>query len=334
MYSLVILRRDTIYGCRMTFWLETDLEPDDLLALVMLPKADVYVVGESIALVKKQRLQLYLEMMHHTEATIVEGLDSDRVFANEGAEFQFPDRISAGESGFDVRRYLELLTDFSQREHPQMIVLKPPRELILAYQTYPEMRNTLAKITCYIYGGFNFRAIKHAADLVSILESFNTTYIYESYHVTGADNSLNADTYPEIYQYIMSHNHHPLIEAILQSTKTWNQHMAKRLKALPLTPRRQKILTNIAKNLDFQFVLADVALAAVFAWASSNPITDLHFDADHYLKFQDEFETAGASNVRIYKAISPSLLGTSILSMLKIAMEKIIYADSMAKIMI
>lgn len=82
-----------------------------------------------------------------------------------------------------------------------MIGLKPMRELVLLYKQHPDqMSQLLSKVTWYVYGGFNFRCINDTTALLSMLTRFKKVYIYESFHATGQQNSVNKTNCPELYQ--------------------------------------------------------------------------------------------------------------------------------------
>ena len=179
----------------MTTWLETDLEPDDVLALRINPwlkETKYYVVGEGDSNVKYNRMRRYARLLGRPDVTIIEGLGSEASFPHDGGEFDNLEREVCTED------YLPHFIEFASSPSPVMISLKPMRELLAAYiHDEKSISKLLQNVELYAYGGFNFRCLlEHEAKLLELLHCFKKVSIYESVYVTGHDNSVNKDNFP------------------------------------------------------------------------------------------------------------------------------------------
>ena len=137
-------------------WLESDLEPDDVLALYVLAQRGFHpryiVVGEGVARTKERRMQQYLALLRTVVdpalvTTILRGHDSDKVFADDGKEFSSPassssstdckDAICSSDNKDSALSTATCLSTYAQSLQtyltstpaPLMVILKPPREL-------------------------------------------------------------------------------------------------------------------------------------------------------------------------------------------------------------
>lgn len=99
-------------------WLETDLEPDDVLAIYTLPKNTIryVVVGEGNSSIKLARMQRYVQLLNQTDTScfdtnvmLIQGLDSDKPYHNDGKEFS---ELSIQQSSTDTNRYLREFINF------------------------------------------------------------------------------------------------------------------------------------------------------------------------------------------------------------------------------
>ena len=170
-------------------WVETDLEPDDYLAINILRRKGyllhTVVIGEGDANKKFNRAFYY----YGNTCNLVKGTSSDKLFPED--PFMCP------EAGVDGMDYYSALKKYIESGFDEIVILKPPRELYSLFLEKPdETKGWLSNITCYMYGSFNLRSL-HAepAKLQEFLRSFGKLYIYESYHASGSENTLNPDNY-------------------------------------------------------------------------------------------------------------------------------------------
>jgi hypothetical protein len=228
----------------------TDLEPDDIFAILLM-----YLRGFDIDtfFIGKRSLDVILPLYNQ----MIDCLINDLIISNK------PKLITASDE----------LADAIDKS-TQIMCLMPSRELI-------KNKHLLATKTVYFYGGFNFRSIiesesANKKDLLDMLDSCSETYIYESYHATGNNNSINRSKYPEIYKSLGSYDHYS--KFLFNAIKDWNQPLLdKSLKSLKelkenesLTDtekekfiRVTKIIAAMTDSLDSQMVLADFGLVSV-----------------------------------------------------------------------
>lgn len=320
-----------------TYWHETDMEPDDLMAIFLLPIPSYVVVGEGDARVRLSRAENYYYLLSETSSAheisldskkpvFINGSGSSRHFPNDGHEFSHLVLTSSNES------YKDRFREFARTIEPVMISMKPMRELFDWYIHNPEeVRNLLREVTLYTYGGFNFRSLLYSGIdaahvdpirtgelLVELLSSFKNTVIYESYHATshmrkGEDNTINAQNSPNL-QTFLRESKHPYIRHMNQFTTLWNEYILKKaredISERVLDPetrvRREKIITQIDKNRDFQYVLADMALA-VLIHSDYRPelVQDLHFEGSYTHLTPSK---TGFGTIWYYRNIDPDML--------------------------
>lgn len=291
----------------MELWVETDLEPDDVLALRLKPLcyANYYVVGEGEnPNIKYNRMKRYTQLLNNSTAVIIQGFGSMKAFPNDGDEFD-----NLGNSGCD-QYYLENFLKFSSSSNPVMFSLKPMRELLNEYNKNKGMIiNAVKNIELYLYGSFNFRCVlkEHKNNLIELLNNFKKVCIYESFYATGEQNSINKNNYPLLYNYFIEHSNDPYIETLIKLTTIWNCHLRDEFKThlknetrIERIKRSQKVIDNIIGHEDFQYVLADFGLVAVYDTIEPVPIKNLRFDDDGYTKFDDSLEE---SNMYVYRDV-------------------------------
>jgi len=288
-------------------WVETDLEPDDVLALMMLKNIDYYVVGEGNADIKYDRMIRYCELLGNKGAIVIKGQNSDKLFENDGKEFDVL------ENKICIEDYLHNFMKFASMKDPIMFSLKPMRELLTEYRKDPVLIKQFTKnIELYVYGGFNFRCIlkTHEKELLELLNSFKKVHIYESFYVSGEFNSINKTNFPKLYQYIMEHAAEPSYQTLLKLTYNWNDYLYHDIskwidtvqKDSDIYKRNMKIMKDIQDNMTFQYVLADFGLTAIYQTIESTPVTNLRFEKS-YTKFD---ETDKETNIYVYKQIPNS----------------------------
>jgi len=285
-------------------YLETDLEPDDIFALYLLSKKKQIthiVAGEGDARIKLSRAIKYLSLLNQN-AKILIGLSSNKKFDADGKEFN---DLKISDEKYDDIKYINFVKDYiktmiDMSYDPVMIFLKPPRELI---NNMNQLKPYLKHVKAYMYGGFNFRSVD-VEKIPSLFQIFKEVTIYESFHATGSENTLNENTNRTLYKNIMElSNTNEYIKTLLRFTKLWNSniindsyYICKELikdkeitieqllteidvkddprivikgylnddKYVEQFYRRWKILQNVKNNLDFQFVMADMCAVTVF----------------------------------------------------------------------
>ena len=285
-------------------WLETDLEPDDVLAIYTLPKRSVkwVVVGEGNASIKAARLNRYHQLLEQSghccfqsALRIIKGEDSDKQFPGDGQEFDDLDVESEARRATYSYRYkydMELWHFIDQNDDPVMISLKPMRELVEWYKSAPDVAgDLLSKVTWYVYGGFNFRCIDDKEALLQMMGRFKRVYIYESYHATAEQNSVNRINSPQLYT-LLTESNNGFIDALSRITRLWNGHIVQELKNSN-SERAKKVVASVTGNEQFQYVLADFALTSLIGISDAEltgrlqHIGAIRFDSNGYISFQE-----------------------------------------------
>jgi ankyrin repeat protein len=297
-------------------WIETDLEPDDIMALYILPKAKYYVVGEGDANIKYNRMLKYCAILKNRDAVIIEGMKSDKKFIYDGHEFNNLSQFKSTEC------YLKRFQEFSSGQNPIMFSLKPMRELVNEYIKSPNtIKQMISNVTLYVYGSFNFRCItwKYKDELLNLLRGFKKVCIYESFFVSGNENSINKVNASELYTF-MKNNKNDYFDALFRLTENWNKYISEdAIKCLSdknldkdACNREQKILDNIRGNEDFQYVLADFGLAAIYRHIDPIPVKNLQFNSYTSFDLSDE-----NTNIYVYQKIPREVIIGHFLDCLK-----------------
>lgn len=289
------------------YWIETDLEPDDVLALAILPTPYAWVVGEGDASIKARRMQAYKQMLAPgSGARVVRGFDSDKPFIGDGDEL---DILPSLEGVTDD--YRGMFRAFLSQPHvyPVIISLKPMRELLAWYRESPEEVSKLLEcVVWYGYGGFNFRCLlrEYNRELPLMLQCFHDVKIYESFYATGQRNSVNKENCPWLYHALQKRQKNPYFAMLTRLTHNWNLHLLAEMEnAVEKTDeeaqkRRQKVIDSIRGHESFQYVLADFALAAVYKSVTPKPVKNLRF-VHGYTTFDDGPDT---SKIHVYRDIN------------------------------
>ena len=306
----------------MNYWIETDLEPDDVLSLAIFPKAQYYVVSEGNSLTKYKRMLKYCELLDNKNAIVIKGHDSDKLFPHDGLEFDNLDE----NINLHINNYLDNLIKFSNNDNPIMISIKPMRELLEEYIKDPDLiKKVVGNIKLYVYGGFNFRVLldKYEKQLLELLKMFKEVKIYESFYVSGEKNSINKLNCPDLYNFIIQNKEKPFYKILLKLTYNWNSYLIDDIQQWIVTmdknsdtyKRNIKIVNSIKDNVNFQFVLADFGLASVFRDVEPIKIKNLRFE-NKYTKFDETNET---TNMYVYKDIPHDVIEKLILKYLNLS---------------
>lgn len=299
----------------------SDLEPDDLLAFHIMAdalrkaKKCVVVVGEGNVSKRGMCLAL-LKEIGVEQATVIDGQTSDkdfplplrRAFAGHAVDTELD-----ASPVVDAVQQLLLETAVLDSASPLVICLKPPRELL----TMPSALQ--AKLTLVCYGSFNFRSLGALKPDWQVLVNarFKETLVYESFLVTGAENSLT-DSNSRLFEFALKTAQRndassTFWNGLLKAVRSWNKHIARdcletietlaremctdleqndwpalRAKKIRLGDRNWKVVSNIIDAESRQMVLADCALAA--ALCTDVPVQvrrgqQLSFDANGYTQF-------------------------------------------------
>lgn len=214
---------------KQSIGLQTDLEPDDVLANLILSKRfNIHhvIVGEGDADIKQSRMRKYLELLSSNETILLRGQSSNNLFDQDGKEFS---DLEISKSNYDKNQFISLIKKYVQTiDNPKIIFLKPPRELL---ETFSELKEYLAKITAYFYGGFNFRCLmlSYASErILEVLNAFKKVHIYESFFATGSDNTINKILDYQLYQVLLKQSkNNPYIDKLMQLTHLWNSSIMK-----------------------------------------------------------------------------------------------------------
>ncbi len=190
---------------RTNLWIETDLEPDDVLCIDILlrKKYNVHTIvcGEGDI---DRKIFRCVEYYKNHVSNFIKGYGSDK---------DFPETSTTGTIEWSTN-YEMRLNEYLVNNN-RMVIIKPPRELLNMYLNDKENTVKLMKnVTCFMYGSFNLRCLstefeRHSAIsggnngcsesdnnvLLNFLRSFGTLYLYESYNASGTENTINNVNY-------------------------------------------------------------------------------------------------------------------------------------------
>lgn len=234
-----------------SYVLETDVEPDDLIAIELMhsklktPIKITFIIGEGKAVNIYAKIALMTEflspMTMFRDVDVINGLSSDKDYPLESEIIpQFNNNV------------LEQYESVYRAKPKYAYMMKPPRE---AFQLKLHCPDT----EVIMYGGFNLRAIGCGVDEVdAFMHRYGRFTYIDSFRLIGEKNSA---TYT---------GSNKIIRNLVQS---WNAHivsdMKKGLDALAAKEdsekktasiaRKQKVIVSVEKD-PMQFVLADVLL--------------------------------------------------------------------------
>ena len=298
---------DRIKNVNKKLWIETDLEPDDVLAIDILKKKNydisVYVCGEGDIDNKMNRLLYYYKNIY-TDF-------SDKFIKGIGSNKDFPEPYTEPINSKNIINninYIDNLKEFII-ENNTIIIIKPPRELYQAYlNNREETKKIMSNINCYMYGSFNLRSlnVNDLNDLKEFLLSFKNLYIFETYYAFGNDNTVNINNYLN-FHYLKKNKNFDEI------TKQWNEYCIKdcidtcnsiinknNKTIISLNNLPDEITANLNNNdkekynrnfkcyesikiyNDNQFVMADVGLALCFNNNKYWTPVNINFDNNGY----------------------------------------------------
>jgi hypothetical protein len=182
---------------------ETDLEPDDSLALHVLARQHgtipVVVVGESLDVVRKIDRLMTMDLRI---LDIVVGLESMKdypagpVFDPSGCLRGFFEQLRG-------KYKIMLMAKVPPSGPVRMILLKPPRELMALFMARdPEILALLARSTAVMYGSFNVRCLLvsqgglyTAKDVEEFFGAFSDFFYYDNHAAVGEENTANDESW-------------------------------------------------------------------------------------------------------------------------------------------
>lgn len=300
------LTRVVYLTMKRLIWLETDLEPDDVLATWILIRRgflpSTIVVGEGRCATKAERMERYVGMLREEKLvpndhkiSIIQGQSSDKLFADDGKEFTPVAGGGAGDGSEDPRQYVKELTAYlASTDRPLLVALKPPRELALCLTL---AKTDVSKCDLWLYGSFNLRCLlnsqKDADTKFGWIHKFQSTMLYESFHATGERNSIHDKVMPNLFARLRSLAKTSVYMATLfKLIGLWNRHILKECMedctrhaksgAQDRLARSTKIVDSVKPFIDSQMVLADMALVAVAGESSTWKPVDVTWNAQGY----------------------------------------------------
>lgn len=252
---------------RQTYWYETDLEPDDLMALKVLPLTR-YVMIDSHNRFMRSVLHQYYRTMNRVAPTCICGESTSKFGEYLLRQVGVSDLLGK-ESPVTCAEgsYEEYFEAFAHSIGPVMVSMKPMRELFAWYRRDRKaVTALLGRVTLYAYGGYNFRSLTHGTpeleyEFLEMLQSFKSVNVYESFYATGK-NSINHANSPEFYK--MGGD---LMEMLSMYAKFWNEYLVTRQRKrlvdesdLNAVYRVKKTIESIEADPE-QYLLADSGLA-------------------------------------------------------------------------
>lgn len=311
----------------------TDLEPDDLIAIAALPQAAFYVVGESDPAVKWARMKRYVELLYSdpSQSKVIAGMPSDKIYEADGQEFydglSMPSDPRSSldgrpmnllDSKDDGLALLEgALRALRSCDKPTLIVLKPPRELIVLYQANPSAFKELVRpMHLLAYGGFNFRTLPSSSQdtLIDMFTFFSSVTLYDRSVSTERQLDLtgNTETLPGIHKVINagSRRAHPLWTAVAAAIKDWNANIEARVRGNTCAHSRRIHEAIISDNM--QVVLADIVIAAIYHLKAEKlprmEINQIYSDAQNVLRYDHLTGPIEKRNWVLVRPLDPTLV--------------------------
>jgi hypothetical protein len=192
------------------YWVETDGEPDDIQALLILTltgEIKHIVAGESTAPAEIARsVGNFMHMLTKPKPCIMAGLPSEKEFPLRGDE-HVTDAYYIPVAPYSENDYILAFKSFVvdslvDGAMPVFVGLKPPRELMVCHN---RLTGTMNKVVALSYGGFNFRTILSnkrvtGENMIAMFANFKTHFVYESFYAAGVDNSVNSFTDPQLFE--------------------------------------------------------------------------------------------------------------------------------------
>ncbi len=253
--------------------IETDFEPDDLIAIKMhaCKSNDVIltvIVGEGRPNDKIPHVQDFLNKLcilypnAYKTIDVVQGLGSEKAFpVKESTVIRDTDEVI-------LANYVNVYAT-----NPNVVyMMKPPREAMLT------------KVDCHLtraicYGSFNWRTLGlKVTDFRDLMSRYLQFTYFDSFSVIGQDNS---------FSFVGKAN--AVDDQIRRSIFKWNTHQLNTVENALKTEtdpgkieRKLKIINNIKKSVEDQYVAADVCLFGECGYTHIRPVILIDFNKDGY----------------------------------------------------
>lgn len=226
-----------------SFWVETDLEPDDVQALMLLPDFGIIhtiVAGGSTEPKKVAesaiRFMSYLKIPYLPKRYIT-GFADSHVFFERGKEHsasasEIPVQV---EEVISVSGYVEAFSSWvslceAENKKPNYVSLKPPHEMYAAYPMIPA--NVMEKVSAICYMGYNSREVLSSPNgdktrYKVMLERFMNVRLFQKECIEG-DTSVCGSRDPAIFNAIHGGESTQIghfVAAHNNLMKLWNRHV-------------------------------------------------------------------------------------------------------------
>lgn len=317
---------ETLLAKHETIVIATDLEPDDLVALVMLRKMTekhkdlrlIFLVGEGNSVIKEARMLEYVKLLKFCDdrpkdqIQVIRGMSSDIDFSLDGQDVLTNEIIEVfrkRDNVFTLDEMMDLALKITN-EQVLYISLKPPREL---YSIWKIFSYVFGKITMIGYMSFNLRALLTAKEnkdddpqmIESFLKSFSKVLYYETFIASNESSiDIGMKTTPQSIYAIFS----PLSRFIINLMIDWNnstliRYESKKENGETLSEKQMRIKKSIQDNEGIQFVNADPGLIAFLLFDNKEEFlvpSQVSFDKDTHFSL---FSSDHASNIHIVKPL-------------------------------
>jgi hypothetical protein len=239
--------------------IETDFEPDDAIAILAHANISVnihltVIVGESkpnnkISCVKKFFKELRVKYPNaYEDVNIIQGFGSKKMYPIEDQTEYIEDSEDTILQNYTI----------AYSKNPEIVyMMKPPREAM-------KLKLVCKQTVVYCYGSFNWRTLKlPVQDFRDLISRYKKFYYFDSFTAIGEKNSGMFNGSPSavnshISDLIIRWNKHIIVDCENDlnklMTKENNDENEKNIS------RTRKIIDNVSKGKDKQFVMADITL--------------------------------------------------------------------------
>jgi len=339
----------------------TDLEPDDVLAIYILRKRldaafpILVVLGEG-DLNKTGMADGLFTQLGFTNFKTIQGpysnfeYYSNYEYPNEAIHI-FGDNVG---KQFQANIYFEEIEKFlGEFVSPLILGIKPFTELLNVDPT------VLSKCVLAMYGGFNLRCMTNNCLEESVAKLINNAFkyviLYETFFVTGEQNSINKNNAPKLFETLVT-SQDLVLRGIVKLMGIWNDHIAdeclktisdvccdirrkwpeRQFKELKehidqIQKRHLKIVNSIVDAESTQMVLADFGLTALLVWDSVQfgevKTGNISFDSMGYTIHTQEEDEPSTYVGPVYRpSRTPFLIdpNSKVLNILNVGMKEMI----------
>jgi len=244
--------------------IETDFEPDDAIAILAhaSQNKDVdlrVIVGEGEPFKKIPVVREFFKALQnkfpqsYSNVEIYQGLGSNKGYPLRETQETSEEAPEEAQTQEEILENYEKIYSLNPSE---FYMMKPPREAM-------KLKLKCPFTTVYAYGSFNWRTlnlpVQEYRDFMSRYDFFN---YYDSFTAIGENNTA-----------LFNGVDNPVNLIIQELIVRWNNHIVKKCekdleellknddpKLIPKIQRINKIIGNVSKNIEKQYVLADVCL--------------------------------------------------------------------------